>query len=53
MLSTLDGLRAVLGSNRVMVLAELGAGYGDRAAPVPTLQQSGAARVLGHDSNSC
>jgi hypothetical protein len=34
----------MLGGNRGVVLAELRAGHGDRAALVPTLQQSGAAQ---------
>src|SRR5262249_55640010 len=53
MLSALDGLRAVLGGNRVVVIAEPGSGRGDRATLLAAVEQGVAARVLGHSSNCC
>jgi hypothetical protein len=53
MLASLDGLCAVLGSNRSVVLAELGPDDGDRATLLLALKQRGTAGVLRHSSNCC
>jgi hypothetical protein len=53
MLSALGGLRAVLGSNHRVVLTELGAGHGDLATLLATMEQGDAAEVLGHCPNCC
>jgi hypothetical protein len=53
MFSPLDGLRAVLGSDRCVVLAELLAGHGGRAATLSTLKHRGTAEMLGHSPNCC
>ncbi len=53
MLAALHDLRAVHGSEGVVVLAELGASCSSRATLLPALKHGGTARVLGHGSNCC
>jgi hypothetical protein len=47
MLAPLDDLHAVLGCNRSVVLAELRARQGDRAALFAALEQGGTTRMSG------
>jgi hypothetical protein len=52
-LASLQGFRFVLSDKPAVVLAELSAVHGDRATLLATVQESGTARVFGHDSNCC
>jgi hypothetical protein len=49
----LYGVSAVFGREGVVMLAELAAGDGDRAALLSTVKQRGTALVLGHAENCC
>jgi len=53
MLTALDDFSTMFGSSRVVVLAEVGTGQGDRAALLPTLKNRGTAGVRRHGSNCC